>query len=47
VRLAFLMGGGVDHGTPSLDYEVPPQSQFLALAKSIAVSVDVSLCFFF
>ena len=38
VRLAFLMGGGIDHG-PNLEYEVPSQSEFEGLAIAIAVSL--------
>ena len=37
VRLAFLMGGGVDHGTTGLDYEVPAMSEFVTLGKVVAV----------
>jgi len=43
LRLAFLMGGGVDHGTPGLDYKVPPQGDFESLANAVIATFDREL----
>jgi len=46
VRLAFILGGGVNHGTTGLDYKVPAQAEFAALARVIEVRATFAMCTF-